>query len=440
MNVFALPSRILRLAKESSWIIVGQVFSVIGSLVLVRTLTEYLQPAEYGELALGLTLTGLVNQVVMGGIIASAGRYYSVAAEKSDLAGYFAATKSLGAMATSALSGATVVLLFGMYWHNGTKWFGLTVAVMVFAVASSCSALLTNILNAARQRALVASHTCLDPWLKLFFAIGFIFWFGNSSTAVVVGYAASSVLLAGSQYHFIGRVLPTPTGFQPTANTWKHPMQKYAWPFLIWGVFTWAQQASDRWALQHFSGDASVGMYTVLFQLGYVPIGMVTTMAMALISPVLYQRMGSAEDPCRRNSVHRLAWAMTWIGLAATGLAFVVALYLHEWFFKLFVAAGYASVSYLLPWVILAGGLFSAGQVLALKLMSEMRPTAMTAVKVTTAIAGTAMNIWSASYFGIAGVVLSLLGFSSVYLIWMAWLARHLTVTDFQAIQPINQD
>ena len=110
---------------------------------------------------------------------------------------------------------------------------------------------------------------------------------------------------------------------------------------------------------------------------------------------------------------------MTWLSLAATGLAFFVALLLHKWLFKLFVAENYSTASYLLPWVILAGGLFSAGQILALKLMSEMRPESMTVVKVTTA---------------------SLVIFSFVYCIWMAWLARHSAVLDALQVESPHLD
>ncbi len=81
-------TRIKRLAKEGSWIVIGQIAVVAGALVLVRVLTEYLAPAQYGQLALGLTVAGLVNQVVMGGITAGIGRFYAIAAEKQDLVGY----------------------------------------------------------------------------------------------------------------------------------------------------------------------------------------------------------------------------------------------------------------------------------------------------------------------------------------------------------------
>ncbi|MBK6324155.1 MAG: hypothetical protein IPF38_18860 [Burkholderiales bacterium] len=377
----------------------------------------------------------------MGGVIASAGRFYSIAAEKSDLPSYFAATKSLVADATLALAGMALLLMFGMYWYGCTHWLTFTIAALVFAASSGNSALLNSIQNAARLRALVASHSCLDPWLKLVFAIGFMLWLGNTSTAVVSGYAVSSILLSGSQWYFLGRaILPSRNPALLATNVWRQPMRIYAWPFSVWGVFTWLQQASDRWALQHFVGESGVGMYTVVFQLGFVPIGLITTMAITLIGPILYQRVGGTQDTIRNNSGHRLAWVMTGLSLAATGLAFFVALLLHKWLFKLFVAENYSTASYLLPWVILAGGLFSAGQILALKLMSEMRPESMTVVKVTTAIGGVGLNIWCASYFGIAGVVASLVIFSFVYCIWMAWLARHSAVLDVLRVQSPHLD
>ena len=81
-------SRFNRLVKESSWIVFGQLAAVVGALVLVRVLTEHLDPAQYGQLALGLTVAGLVNQTVFGGFSAGIARLYSIAAEKHDLPAY----------------------------------------------------------------------------------------------------------------------------------------------------------------------------------------------------------------------------------------------------------------------------------------------------------------------------------------------------------------
>lgn len=87
--------RYRHLAKEGTWIIIGRIGSVLGSLALVRILTGFLTPAEYGQLALGLTLVALYGKVVFGGLGAGIGRYYVIAAERDDLHGYLASSLRL---------------------------------------------------------------------------------------------------------------------------------------------------------------------------------------------------------------------------------------------------------------------------------------------------------------------------------------------------------
>lgn len=418
-------SRFRRLAKEGSWVIVGQVASVLGALVLVRVLTEHLDPTEYGQLALGLTAAGLVNQVVMGGVTAGIGRFYSIAAEKNDLPGYLCASRRLMGYATGAVVAIALVLMGGLLWFGYSQWMGLAAAALVLSVLSGYNAILSGIQNAARQRAVVAFYGGLDAWLKILLAVGVMFWLGSSSTVVVMGYALSSFLVTGLQFFFLRRLIRSQGEKPRIFANWSRQIWTFSWPFSIWGAFSWAQQVSDRWTLQIFASTQDVGLYAVVFQLGYVPVGLATGMAMAYLGPILYQRSGSAADHNRNISVHRIAWRITFVCLLVTVLAFALTFSLHEWIFHLLVAAKYHAVSSLLPWMVLAGGIFAAGQMLALKLMSEMKSTAMTVAKIVTAILGVGLNIYGASQSGLQGVVGALVVFSGVYFFWMAWLAQH---------------
>jgi O-antigen/teichoic acid export membrane protein len=422
--VIATP-RFYRLAKEGGWIVAGQIAAVLGALVLVRVLTEYLDPAQYGQLALGLTVAGLVNQVVMGGVTAGIGRFFSIAAEQNDLPNYLHASRRLLRYATAAVVAIALVLMMGLLWRGHSQWMGLAAAALVFSVLSGYNLSLSGIQNAARQRAIVAFHGGLDAWLKILLAVGVMLWLGSSSTAVVMGYALSSFLVTGSQLIFLRKLVRLQGEMPQATENWTRRIWAYSWPFSAWGVFTWAQQVSDRWALQTFAATQEVGMYAVVFQLGYVPIGLAAGMAMTFLGPILYQRSGLASDYGRNASVHRIAWGITLVGLLVTLLAFVFTLILHEWVFDLLVDAEYHAVSHFLPWMVLAGGIFAAGQMLALKLMSEMKSTAMTAAKIVTAIVGVTLNILGAMLFGLPGVVAALVAFSCIYFLWMAWLAQH---------------
>lgn len=417
-------ARIRRLAREGSWIVIGQIASVAGALVLVRVLTEHLDPAQYGELALGLTVAGLVNQVVMGGITAGIGRFYSIAAEKQDLHGYLRDSRRLLGYAVLAVAAIALVLIAGLLWLGYSHWIGLAAAALVFSVISAFNLSLSGIQNAARQRAIVAFHGGLDAWLKILLVVGVMLWLGKSSTAAVIGYTCSTLLVTVSQLFFLRRTIPPQHVCTSNHQPWIGQMWAYSWPFSAWGIFTWMQQVSDRWALAAFTTTEEVGRYAVLFQLGYASIAMVTGLAMAFLGPILYQRSGDATDHARNARVHRLSWRITYVSLIVTAIGFIITFAMHAWIFRLLVAAQYRQISYLLPWIVLAGGLFAAGQMLALKLMSEMKSAKMTSAKIITALLGLAFNIYGALVAGLLGVVCALIGFSAVYLTWMICLAR----------------
>jgi len=422
--------RIRSLSAEGGWVFVGQIAGITGSLVLVRVLTEYLNPEQYGQLALGLTLAGLVNQTISGGITAGIGRYYSIAAEKQDLDSYLLATRYLLAYATLVVVVIAVILIGGLYWLGYTRWICLAAAALVFSVLSGYNSALGSIHNAARQRAVVAFHGSLDAWLKILLTVVVMHVLGTSSTAVVIGYACSSLLISVSQLFFMRRTIQYPEQYTILVNhqRWMPKIWEYSLPFSTWGIFTWAQQVSDRWALQAFVTSSDLGKYAVLFQLGYAPVALITGMAMSFLGPILYQRSGDALDSDRNASVHRMVWRLCQFSVMVTLLCFVIALALHKHLFTLMVATEYRQSSWLLPWFVMAGGLFAAGQMLTLKLMSEINPAKMTIAKITSALIGVLLNVFGAALAGVEGVVGALVAFSTIYFFWMMILARRLTV------------
>lgn len=418
------PSRLKRLAKEGSWIIVGQVATVAGSLVLVRILTEYLAPTEYGQLALGMTVAGLLNQVIFGGISNGIGRYYAIAAEADDLNGYLYSARTLMFYGTLAAIVVGGLILISLQQFGYPQWFGLAAATLVFAVFSGFNSALGGIQNAARQRAVVAFHGGLDAWLKILLAVTVMAWLGTTSESVVVGYSASTLIVTLSQLVFLRRTIPFRTAPIPNCHDWLQRMWSFSWPFSTWGVFTWMQIASDRWALERYASTVDVGHYTVLFQLGYAPITVVTGMATAFLAPILFQRSGDATNAVRNAEVHQISWKLTYLALVLTGAATLLTFMVHEWLFSLLVASEYRSLSALLPWFVLAGGFFAAGQALSLKLSSEMKTLVLAKVKILTAVFGVGLNMLGAMLAGLAGVVFALVMFSASYLLWMVILAR----------------
>lgn len=420
-------SRIRRLALEGGWIVLGQVSAVLGSLMLIRVLTVHLSPTQYGQLALGLTVATLVSQLVMGGLINAIGRFFVVANEQQTVSVYLRAGRQLMLQGTLAVLVIVLGTVGGLVAWNASQWIPISLAALFFSVLSSYNAALSGIQNAARQRAIVAMHSGLDAWLKILLSWIVLQYWGANGTVVVVAYGFSALLVTVSQLHMLRRVMPTHTQIFNPADlaAWRMRMWRYAWPFASWGLFTWLQLVSDRWALEVFASTQEVGFYTVLFQIGMTPITLAATAAMSFLGPILYGRSGDAQDVARNSNVRQIALKITWVALSLALLGFVLAYWLHSWVFLCIVDAQYGAVSYLLPWMVLAGGVVATGQILALKLMSDMKPGMMSQAKIVTALLGVGLNVLGAAYAGLVGVVAAQVVFSFVFLAWMVRLAFH---------------
>ena len=399
--------------------------SILASLVLVRVLTNYLNVEQYGELALALTVGTLVSQVAFSGSMPGIMRYFAIAAEKGDIKEYMRAADSMmeyGAFAALALS---LLLIFGMAIYGYSSVLAVTIMSIIFSVLGNFNSKQSMIQNAARQRKVVSLHTSLDAGLKILFAISFLIWFGGSAKVVIAAYIASVSIVLISQSFFIKRLISIHQSKKNTTSFWKQEIWKYSKPFIFFNAFTWVQASSDRWALDIFSTTQDVGFYAVLLQLGYTPIAICTGLMATLIGPILFQRSGDTSDPLRNANVHKRAWQITWLALVLTAVSSVIAFAFHDFIFNILVSSQYRAVSYLLPFMILAGGFVSAGQILGLKLMSDLNTKALIFPKIATSLLGAFLSFLGAYLAGIEGVVGGCLIFGVLQLLWMGWLSRY---------------
>lgn len=427
-----LSGQFTRLAKEGFWISLGSALVVLGSLVGVRLLTEVLNPVAYGNLALGMTVATLVKQIAMGPLSSGAMRFYAPAAEKDDLYGYLVGVRRLVLSATVFIIVLVIALVLGLQVANKTNWTLLVLAAASFAILSGYDSILSSIQNAARQRIIVALHRAMGAWGRYLIAVLLVLRLGATSGVAMLGYALASVPVLISQWFFFRRTLQY-KGIVQHQQNWQKQIWQYSWPFASWGVFYWAQTASDRWALELFASTQEVGFYAVLFQLGYYPMSIVNNMAMQLLGPIFYQRAGDGKNHKRNADVNRLSWNLTLIGLTLTTGITLISFLFHRQIFSIFVAENYVSTSYYLPWIMLSGGVFAAGQTIALNLMSQMKTQLMIGAKIITATLGVFFNFVGAYWYGLQGVVFASVLFSVIYFLWMSVISYQQQSNSFSA-------
>jgi len=430
--------RFQRLGREFFWIGLGQALTVLGGMVGVRLLTQALDPTRYGELALGLTVGGLVTQLAFGPLQQGVLRFFGPAQEANELRAILIGVRDLLAWASIFILGIAGLVVIGLWISGHAAWIGLAATAFLLALISGYERALDAMQSAARQRAVTAWHQALAQWLRFLLAVGLIAWLGALISIAMLGYLLATVIVLVSQFMFFRRKFWTIISSESReqfveTRKWSQRIQNYAWPFMTWGLFLWVQQSSDRWALQAFNQTQDVGYYAVLSQLGYMPIILLTGIMVQFLQPILFAQAGDGSDLFRVKRARQLNLlviiafvVMTALG---TGLAFVF----HEQVFAMLVAPEYRGISPFMPWMVLSGGLFASGEVTALLLMSGVTTRILIAPKIGTAILGILLNIAGAYWLGLCGVVFASVAFSLVSLVWMLVLSNHLQSISLKA-------
>lgn len=398
--------------------------AVIGSLVGVRLITGLISPIEYGDLALGMTLAMLINQTIFGPLNNGVTRFYAPSAEHGELHGYFNAVRRMVFRAMGITLLIFILIVITLTIVKRSEWIYIAAASVVFAVVSGDNSILSGIQNAARQRSIVALHQGLESWARFLIAAGLLICLGLTSSIAMLGYGISGAIVLGSQYLFFHKIFKQYISKETKDTCWQKKIWQFSWPFTIMGIFTWLQMASDRWGLQLFTTTKDVGLYAVLYQLGYYPMLLATGAVGQFLSPIFYQRAGDATDKIRNADVKKLIWRFAGFAFALTSLTFIVIFLFHSQIFWIFVDKKYANVSYLLPWMFLSGGIFATGQILTSNLMVHLKTQTMMVVKIVTALLGIAFNFIGAYWYGIPGIVVANNLFSILYFIWIVVLSN----------------
>lgn len=419
-----------RLGRELVWIAIGHAAVVLASVVGVRLLTEALPIAVYGELALAMTLTTLAQQTLLSPLYGATLRFFAPAQERGELPALLVSTKRLLYQATAILLVLGLSLVAGLLLAREAAWSVLATLAILFALLSGYGASLDGMQNAARHRVVVSWHGGMGAWLRPLLAILMIRLCSPRAWAPMTGYVLASAVVLLSQYWWFRRRIMAPlpaSGSAPREMSevgakWLREMKRYAWPFGAWGVFTWAQSASDRWALQVFATTNETGLYAALYQLGYYPLTMLSTIVMQLVTPILFARGG---DGLNRGSLAdaRSLNRRLLLGACGTTLAAVgVTAAFHVQICKLLVAPAYRTMSSLIPLMTLSAGLFACGQIASLELMTGVRTRNLMMPKIATAVFGVAANVIGAMFLGLRGVAIASVLFSGTYFVWLLGL------------------
>ena len=413
--VARLWSRWRSLAHEGAWVLAGQGAAAIGAVVVTCLLAHWLTPSQYGVFALGLTASTFGQMILFGPWAGSALRFESLASGEGNTRDFLhtvTRTQWQLTLLGGVLGGAVLVVL-GLTGHR--LQLPLVVATIVTVIAGAWAALASALQSARRQRAIIAVHQGLTPWLRLVLVLALFRLLDVSSTMTMAGWGLANLLIAWSQWRYLRRPAPAPDGAEH--GRYRMRMISYAAPFVLWGLFACAQASVDRWSLRSVTDLATVGIYSTAYQLGYAPALLLGSFVEQMVAPVVFAGAGDALDAERLRRSHRRVFIAVAALVVAAVLGSLVA-WLGASLVRRLLPPAYQQVSMLVAPLFLAGGIFAAAQVLIIAPLTSFDSRRVILPRIATSVLAVAALVVGAETDGMRGVVVGQIAVSLVFLAW----------------------
>lgn len=422
-----VKSKYTILLKESGWIVIGQIVSVSGSIFGVRLLTELLSPADYGQLAVWMTLVSLINFIVFGPLNSGAARFYSTASEQDDLVNYFGGLNNL---ALFGAGGVFIIALGSVIIYEKPNLFISLIATICFGIFSGYNGLFTGIQNAGRRRSVSALYQAIDPWLRNLIVAISILIFGNNCTTTLTGYSISSAFVLVSHYIFSYSKSFKGTRNQEKVMFWSLKIWKYSWPMAIAGITSWGYLSSQIWALELFSTKTNIGLFSVIIQIGFTPLMMIGGVGMTLLTPIIFSRSGDGSDKQKLKSIHELLIKSCLTGFFIVLVFTVISALSHAFIFKFLVADKYRIYSYYLPFVVFSAGVLQVSMFLATTVLASNNTKILLPLNTIGNSLIAAINMMATYLYELDGIFFAMVIGSIIHLLWNIYNASRVSVNN----------
>lgn len=397
----------MHLFTEFSWIASSRAFSFVTSILLVKILADNMSFEQYANLMLGLTLFNLMTQIVMAPVGQGVGRVYVVAKKNNNLASFRNASiliyKKIGMIYVAIIS-AVVILPDGILDRDIKTYL---IALFIYAYIFGINDILNSLLNLGKMRIKFSLSILIEQIVKLLITYLCVSFLNITPIDVIIGYifAVISTLFYHKQVSVNDLIKIEIQNKRNTELHWKRRIGQVAIPASLWGIAVWAQQASDKWALQLFSTKQEVAQFAVLYQISYVPLIMGFGMLMTLTSPLIF------GENNHKSVIKKLIALLAIIGSGA----FFIAAFLGENIVNAIVGSKYIAIAEYMHFMILAACLYQAGDIFTQGLLRRFKTGEILKIKLLSSIISVGLNAYLAYSYGISGIVASALLFSLTY-------------------------
>ena len=296
---------------------IGNILQSALSLILLPLYLRFLTPEEYGVISvLSVTMSLLALSISAGMMNGLIRLYYETEGlQRKKLIGttwlWYLAVATLGGsiLFTQARPLSTVLFRAEVY-ENPVKIVGV---VFFFLMVQTVPFYILRLEKKAGQYVGFSLFNFLvDFALKLYFIVSL----GKGVEGYFASSAIANMLTVGLMIPFVAKNVRLSPDIQALKK-----LLRLGFPYVFSGVAVWTIDVSDRLLLNHFSGEAVVGIYSVAYNFANIFKVLLATPAALLMDPFFFsfaatRPMADTKDLLQRMLIYSfLAGGVLYLGI-----------------------------------------------------------------------------------------------------------------------------
>lgn len=313
-------------------------------------------------------------------------------------------TNRFWAVALVLCGGLLVVCLFPI---GRNDLIAYAFAAIVYLAANGAQGIYVNVLNVLKQRRRAALAVASDAIVKLVFVFFALAIFGHVTISAVCAVAASAVVVF-FWVRMLGSRVEGPSlggrGELPRATT---ALIVSSLPLVAPKFLVSLRDVGDRVFMTSYIGVDDFAAYSVLLQVGFLPMSLLIGMIQTYAGPDIY-RVATGVDGGAGNALQRV---MTYLrGVIVASVVAVLASYLIGGsVLRMLVGDEYAQYSSFLPLFVAAGGFAGVAGLLNVAALGVFSSRQTAVLMSVTVVLGLAVHLIMIAFCGFGGGAVGLL-------------------------------
>lgn len=406
------------------WTIWGQGIAFLGGFAIVKSLTNLMGADGYGQLSLGLTISGFMSLFVYGPISQWTLRHFSIYSERNLIGAYLYKLRTVHKYWSFIFILIAILLSPIVYWYFGFEWFLLVIVSVLFGIINGSYLTFFSLFNAQRLRKHVSLFQGGEAWLKLLFSVVLVVTLGKNGFYGLLGFSIGVLIIVLAQYYIWKKRISHK--ITSSSEIVDKDYKGYIYPFKYYAIFTAISIFSDRWILNMYYGAEEVGIYSALFVMANTPILLTVGLVNQFISPIIFEKVGdfNVEERIIKNNhlINLTAFVLTVILF----IILIVSYYFESIIITLLTNYSFNQYPGLLWMLVLGLSIFNLAQFITLKGFSFNRPDIYIFPKAIHAIIFVSLVFVMINIYGVLGVAYAFTISSLCYLFYVIYVNNKL--------------